>query len=127
MYALSMRDSEKLKIPAIIAAFRAASFSLHDYLQQRRPLSSHQLESLALTVSLSQFYLERWKRQHRPTSEFSGRGTISSVAALFGRLGGLKGGKARAKKLSAKKRAAIARDAAFSRWGKISRRMKPAR
>ena len=118
MYDTAMRDDEKVKIPRLIAAFRAACFSLHEYLQQRRPLSSHQLKSLELTVSLSQFYLERWKRQHRPTSELSGRGDISSAAALFGRLGGLKGGKARAKKLSAKKRAAIARGAALTRWGK---------
>jgi len=39
-----------------------------------------------------------------------------SVAA--GRLGGLKGGKARAKKLSAAKRKAIAKKAAEKRWKK---------
>ena len=35
-----------------------------------------------------------------------------------GRLGGLKGGKARAEKLTAKKRSQIAKKAAKSRWGK---------
>jgi hypothetical protein len=38
------------------------------------------------------------------------------AAVLLGRLGGLKGGKARAKKLSAKKRKEIARKAARARW-----------
>ncbi len=39
-----------------------------------------------------------------------------AAAVALGRLGGLKGGKARAKKLSAKKRAAIAKKAARARW-----------
>ena len=38
------------------------------------------------------------------------------AAVALGRLGGLKGGKARAEKLSAKKRAAIAKKAAQARW-----------
>lgn len=40
------------------------------------------------------------------------------AAVALGRLGGLKGGKARAEKLSAKKRKEIARKAAKARWGK---------
>jgi hypothetical protein len=42
------------------------------------------------------------------------------AAVSLGRLGGLKGGKARANKLSPQKRKAIARKAAKARWGKIS-------
>jgi len=38
------------------------------------------------------------------------------AAVSLGRLGGLKGGKARAQKLSAKKRSEIARNAAVVRW-----------
>jgi hypothetical protein len=38
------------------------------------------------------------------------------AAVALGRLGGLKGGKARAEKLTAAKRAAIARKAAKARW-----------
>ena len=38
------------------------------------------------------------------------------AAVALGRLGGLKGGKARAAKLSAKKRKAIAKKAAEARW-----------
>ncbi len=40
------------------------------------------------------------------------------AAVELGRLGGLKGGKARAAKLSAKKRKEIARKAAKARWTK---------
>lgn len=39
------------------------------------------------------------------------------AAVALGRLGGLKGGKARAKKLSKKRRQEIARIAAQARWG----------
>lgn len=42
------------------------------------------------------------------------------AAVTLGRLGGLKGGKARAKKLSAKKRRDIAQKAARARWCKNS-------
>ena len=38
------------------------------------------------------------------------------AAVALGRLGGLKGGKARAESLSAKKRSAIAKKAAAARW-----------
>ena len=40
------------------------------------------------------------------------------AAVMLGRLGGLKGGKARAKALSPRKRSEIARNAAKKRWGK---------
>jgi hypothetical protein len=40
------------------------------------------------------------------------------AAVALGRLGGLKGGKARAQALSAKKRKQIAKKAAISRWNK---------
>ena len=40
------------------------------------------------------------------------------AAVMLGRLGGLKGGKARARKLSAEKRIEIAKKAAISRWKK---------
>lgn len=40
------------------------------------------------------------------------------AAVALGRLGGLKGGRARAEKLSAKRRKEIAKKAAETRWGK---------
>jgi hypothetical protein len=42
------------------------------------------------------------------------------AAVELGRLGGLKGGKARAEKLSPAERLKIAKDAALSRWSKKS-------
>ncbi len=42
------------------------------------------------------------------------------AAVALGRLGGLKGGKARAEKLSSKRRKEIAKKAANSRWSKKS-------
>lgn len=41
----------------------------------------------------------------------------SSAAAALGKLGGLKGGPARAKALSSKRRSEIAKAAAAARWG----------
>lgn len=43
------------------------------------------------------------------------------AAVALGRLGGLKGGKARAAKLSTKQRKAIAKQAAQARWSKSSK------
>lgn len=43
---------------------------------------------------------------------------MNPAAVALGRLGGLKGGKARAEKLSAAKRKAIAKKAARARWTK---------
>jgi hypothetical protein len=47
------------------------------------------------------------------------------AAVALGRLGGMKGGKARAAKLSAKKRAEIAKKAAAARWRKKPARQQP--
>jgi hypothetical protein len=46
--------------------------------------------------------------------------TKNPAAVALGRLGGLKGGKARAASLSAKKRSEIAKKAAKARWQKKS-------
>ena len=43
------------------------------------------------------------------------------AAVALGRLGGLKGGKARAKKLSARKRKQIAKKAARARWERFKK------
>jgi len=45
----------------------------------------------------------------------------NAAAVEFGRLGGLKGGKARAESLSAEKRKEIAQKAAKTRWAKIKK------
>ena len=48
--------------------------------------------------------------------------TKNPAAVALGRLGGLKGGNARAKNLSAKQRVEIAKKAANARWGKSKKR-----
>ena len=47
------------------------------------------------------------------------------AAVALGRLGGLRGGKARAESLSKKKRAEIAKKAAKARWSNAKRHEKP--
>lgn len=54
--------------------------------------------------------------EEKPTPEPTSKKNPAAVA--LGRLGGLKGGKARAAKLSAKKRKEIAKKAAKARWSK---------
>ena len=44
------------------------------------------------------------------------------IAVAFGKLGASKGGKARAKKLSSKRRSEIARKAVLARWEKAKKR-----
>jgi hypothetical protein len=46
----------------------------------------------------------------------TGRTKKNPHAAALGRLGGLKGGRARAEKLTARRRREIARQAAIARW-----------
>jgi hypothetical protein len=56
---------------------------------------------------------------HAPTTVLPpAPGTKNPHAAALGRLGGVLGGKARAKALSAKRRKEIARNAALARWKK---------
>lgn len=54
----------------------------------------------------------------KATSEPAAKPEKNPAAVALGRLGGLKGGKARAEKLSAKKRSEIASRAAKTRWSK---------
>lgn len=52
----------------------------------------------------------------RVTQEAEAQPEKNPAAVALGRLGGLRGGKARAEKLSAKRRKDIAKKAASSRW-----------
>jgi len=51
-----------------------------------------------------------------PDEELAGNATISQYLATIGRQGGIKGGKARAAKLSGERKSEIARIAAAARW-----------
>lgn len=53
-----------------------------------------------------------------PKEQTPDRSPVSEYLSEIGRKGGLKGGKARAKKLSGKKRSEIAKKAARARWKK---------
>lgn len=48
--------------------------------------------------------------------------TINKAAQMLGRLGGLKGGKARAEKLSPERRKEIAQKAIAARWAKAKQK-----
>lgn len=56
------------------------------------------------------------------TDSASENSAKNPAAVALGRLGGLKGGKARAKSLSAEKRKAIAKNAAQKRWNKRNKK-----
>lgn len=70
----------------------------------KRPRDINQLAKLIADVATGQAELPKADKGKDP------------AAVSLGRRGGLKGGKARAEKLSAKKRTAIARKAAAARW-----------
>ena len=59
-------------------------------------------------------YVKKPKKKDLPSKK-------NPAAVALGRLGGLKGGKARAEKLSAMKRNEIAKNAAKTRWSKRSK------
>ena len=60
---------------------------------------------------LAKFLVDQATGEAEPTPELTGR-------AKAGQAGGLKGGEARAKKLTAKERSEIAKKAAAKRWEK---------
>lgn len=63
---------------------------------------------------LAKFIVDQSTGQSEPEPE----DTRDPLAVELGRRGGLKGGKARAAKLTAEQRSAIARKAATARWNK---------
>lgn len=73
--------------------------------KQKRPKDANQLAKSIVDQATGQ--------NDEPISQDQAK----SIAAQLGRLGGLKGGKARAAALSSKRRSEIARKAAQARWG----------
>jgi hypothetical protein len=75
----------------------------------------HKRSSKRLDISLlAKSIMEQATGQQPPHSADEGK---NPAAVALGRLGGLKGGKARATKLTKEKRSEIARKAARKRWG----------
>ena len=75
----------------------------------KRPRDFSQAAKFVVDVATGQV------EDREPTPEEQGK---NPAAVALGRRGGLKGGKARASALSAKKRAEIAKKAAKARWEK---------
>ena len=74
---------------------------------KKRPRDPNQLGKMIVDISVGDI------EDRGPTPEEQGK---DPAAVSLGRHGGLKGGQARASKLSKKQRAEIARRAALSRW-----------
>jgi hypothetical protein len=72
-------------------------------MKPKRPRDPNQLGKSIIDIATGEAEPEREK---------------NAAAVELGRKGGLRGGKARAESLSAKKRSAIAKQAARTRWGK---------
>jgi hypothetical protein len=75
----------------------------------QRPRDTNQLAKLIVDLSVGEA-----QEALPPSPDDTGK---DPAAVALGRRGGLKGGKARAKALSAKRRKEIARKAAKTRWG----------
>ena len=73
---------------------------------RKRPKDPNQLAKAIIDAASA-------RTDDKPQPEDEGK---NPAAVALGRLGGLKGGKARAEKLSEKRRAEIARRAAKARW-----------
>ena len=84
-----------------------APFAILDRMKKpKRPRDTNQLGKLIVDMATGE----------EPPDTVGEDGKNPAAVAL-GHLGGLKGGKARAESLSAKKRSAIAKKAAAARWG----------
>lgn len=77
----------------------------------KRPRDANQLAKLIADVTIGKDNLPENKKSNK-----------NKAAVELGRLGGLKGGKARAKKLTSQQRSEIARNAANKRWRKKSKK-----
>ena len=133
------------KTPAVtasrlIANLMTALIPIEKYLKRGRPLTGVQVESLSLALQTVQTFLAVWKagkgyKKTRTKNRSSGSWFLDEMekntndmnknptnrnwaAVMLGRRGGLKGGHARAKKLSAERRVAIARLAVRARWAR---------
>ena len=132
----------RIKVEPLMADFMAATTGLEKYLKQGGPLRPLQFESMCLAVSMLRTFLNTWKvrygggihlskkrerdlwfiheENYQALPVHGDRAKRHSAAVVLGRVGGLKGGKARASTLSPKRRIAIAKAAATARWAKRS-------
>jgi hypothetical protein len=83
--------------------------------KKKLPRDSNSLAARIVAMSTGQDEPDLGTKPKEDTTPKTGKEKNPAAVAL-GRLGGLKGGKARAEKLSAKKRKEIGRKAANARW-----------
>jgi hypothetical protein len=84
--------------------------------QRKRPSDPLQLAKLVGDLATGQV-VEGTTSPPAPTAD-----EVRRVMSALGKIGGPKGGKARAKSLSAQERARIAKKGAVARWGAIRRK-----
>jgi hypothetical protein len=126
----------EIKPHQLIANLMTASAPLEKYLRDGGPLTDLEVESIAVTVGKLKIYFDFcvWQRTHAQKTKSSDINSIvgeppvlpikkkvhlakkNPAAVALGRLGGPKGGKARAKSLTKKERKTIALNAAKARW-----------
>lgn len=85
---------------------------MRDRSSKRNPTDLNQLAKSIVDQTISQHPPDNQKREKNP------------AAVALGRLGGLRGGKARAEKLCPRKKSEIARKAAKARWSQVDRHPK---
>lgn len=58
-------DTDAIQIRRLLADLMSASAPIEEYLRQGRPLTAQELDSLSLTISGLQTFLDVWKRKHK--------------------------------------------------------------
>ena len=61
------RPDDDVYINRLIAAFMSSSLPMEEYLLEQRRLTDLQLQSLSLTITNLQAFLDHWKRKHGKT------------------------------------------------------------
>ena len=62
-------STDVVETQRLIAHLMLASAPVEEYLQQNKPLTAQQYESLSLTLEGLQTFLEVWKRKHNVRDE----------------------------------------------------------
>ena len=59
-------DNDAVRIRRLLADLLSASAPVEEYLRQGKSLTPQELDSLSLTISGLQTFLDVWKRKHFP-------------------------------------------------------------
>ena len=57
-------DTDTIRFGRLLANLMSASAPVEEYLRQSRPLTAQEFDSLSLTISGLQMFLDVWKRKH---------------------------------------------------------------